>query len=205
MTKARRSLLRALEEILQSSPFIRTKSFTKYDDQHILVLSRTSAEQRSLGMTRPRIRLTVTIHDLVEGIMCMAALRRRYFAPTRDRARDSSLAFDLSMWQAYEWLEYAYEQMGRSDEIPFRIRPHEMHGDSPAVQEAVAGLLGYAFRTWVPGNGVFECRLDESQLRRALERNTIPQELLMELAERFIREYEWSRTKRTWPPNFSLE
>lgn len=112
MTKARRSLLRALEEILQSSPFIRTESFTKYDDQHILVLSRTSAEQMQLG---------------------------------------------------------------------------------------------YAFRTWVPGNGVLECRLDEAQLQRVLEHNAISQHLLSELTERFLQEYDWSRAERTWPPGFSSE
>ncbi len=156
-------------------------------------------------MTHSRVRPTVSVNDLVEGILYIAALRKRYFAPTRDRARDSRPAFDLSMWQAYEWLEYAYDQTGQSDEVLFRIRPHEIYGDSPETQSAAMSLLSYAFHTWVPGNGVFECRINESQLHRALERNSIPQELLSELAERFMREYDWPRSERTWPPGFSLD
>lgn len=154
-------------------------------------------------MARSRIRLTVTVHDLVEGIMCVAALRQRYFAPSRDRTRDSSPSFDLSMWQAYEWLEYEYDKTGRSDEIIFRVRPHEIYGDSPVVHGAVQMQLGYAFRTWAPGYGIFECRLNEAQLRRVLEHNAISQQLLSELTERFMQEYDWAHEERTWPPGFS--
>ena len=156
-------------------------------------------------MTRSQVRPTVSIHDLVDGILYIAALRKCYFAPTRDRARDSSLAFDLSMWQAYEWLEHEYGKMGRCDEIAFRVRPHDIYGDSPVVHGAVQMQLGYAFRTWVPGNGVLECRLDEAQLQRVLEHNAISQHLLSELTERFLQEYDWSRAERTWPPGFSSE
>lgn len=155
-------------------------------------------------MARIQARPTVTVHDLVEGILYIAALRKRYFAPFRDLTRDLCRAFDLSMWQAYEWLEYEYGRQGRNDEIDFTVRLNEIYGDSHAVQNAVAGqLVGYAFRTWVPGNGVLECRLDESRLQRVLERNSIPQEMLQDLAQRFIREYDWPATERSWPPGFS--
>ena len=151
-------------------------------------------------------RKRVITHDLVEGIAYVLIIQGwPGYAPDRDRTREHRYAFDLSMWQAFLWLTYKYEQMGREDDIRFRIRPHVLHGDSGEVRNAIGGMLGFAFRTWVPGNGNFDCKISTDSAEHMLEYNAIDRELLNELSRRFRWEYDFAVADRTWPPDFDFE
>ncbi len=151
-------------------------------------------------------RRRVIVHDLVEGIAYVLIIQGwPGYAPDRDRTCEHRYAFDLSMWQAYLWLHYTYEQMGRKDDICFRIRPHVLYGDSGEVRTAISGMLGFAFRTWMPGDGSFECKIGVDTAEHMLECNAIDRELLIELAKRFRSEYDFAVADREWPPDFDLE
>ena len=157
----------------------------------------------------PRTRSNrVSDHDLIDGICYMLIILGGWpnYAPSHDKAMDHRNAFDMSMWQALKWLEFRYREMGCEEDVRAHFRPDWLYWTSGIVQGTVSQMLGFAFYMRSPfGRGVYYCQIDADRAESMLEWNAIDRELLVELARRFRREYDFAAEDREWPPDFDFD